>query len=231
MTIRYLVVLAAVALSACVSVPNQPYNKAANAHVKRIGVLSVPEPGDYEVAILHHPGEGFGLIGGLIALGDMSSKSHAFKGQEAVHRMELGKELTVALNEAFQGSAFEIVAVDAGTAPRTGFMKDYPGAECDAFLDVAIALAGYRAQYASTPYLPTLFAPVRLVDAHTKTVLYTTKVFMTDGNIPKGGTQLPPDTNFSFDNFDALKGDPDKAVKGLKQAAQRVAKQIATDLK
>src|SRR5829696_3599749 len=75
MTIRYLVLVAAIAFSGCASVPNQPYNKAANAHVKRIGVLLVSNPGDYEVSILHHPGSGFGLVGGLIALGDMNSKS------------------------------------------------------------------------------------------------------------------------------------------------------------
>jgi hypothetical protein len=231
MTIRHLVILAAMALSACVSVPNQPYNKAANTHVKTIGVVAVPNPGEYEVGILHHPGEGFGLIGALVAAGDASSKTKTFSGDEVVHLLELGKEMTAALNEAFEGSAFQLVAVDAGNAARTGFVKDYPGAECDAFLDVAIALAGYRAQYASTPYLPMLFAPVRLVDARSKTVLYTTEVFMTDGPIPRGGTQLAPDTSYSFDNFDALKHDPNKAVKGLKEAARRIAKQIASDLK
>ena len=231
MSIRHLVVLAAMALSACVSVPNQPYNKAANTHVKKIAVVAVPNPGEYEVGILHHPGEGFGLIGGLIAAGDASSKTKTFSGQEVVHLLELGKEMTAALTEAFDGSGFQLEVVDAGSTPRTAFMKDYPGAECDAFLDVAIALVGYRAQYASTPYLPMLFAPVRLVDARSKTVLYTTEVFMTDGPIPKGGTQLAPDTTYAFNDFDALKGNPNKAVKGLKEAARRIAKQVASDLK
>ena len=231
MTARHLVALAAIALSACVSVPNQPYNKAANVHVKKIGVVTVPNPAEYQVGMLHHPGEGFGLIGGLIAAGDASSKTKIFSGQEVVHRVELGKEMTAALTEAFDGSPFQVVLVDAGAAPRTEFVKDYPGAECDAFLDVAIAQVGYRAQYASTPYLPLLFAPVRLVDARSKTVLYTTEVFMTDGPIPKGGIQLVPDTTYAFNDFDALKRDPDKAVMGLKDATRRIAKQIASDLK
>jgi hypothetical protein len=54
---------------------------------------------------------------------------------------------------------------------------------------------------------------------------------MTDGPIPKGGTQLAPDATYAFNDFDALKRDPDKAVKGLKDAARRIAKQIASDLK
>jgi len=82
----------------------------------------------------------------------------------------------------------------------------------------------------STPR-PLLFAPVRLVDARSKTVLYTTEVFMTDGPIPKGGIQLVPDTTYAFNDFDALKRDPDKAVMGLKDATRRIAKQIASDLK
>jgi hypothetical protein len=231
MTIRHLVILAATALSACVSVPNQPYNKAANAHIKKIAVVAVPNPGEYEVSILHHPGEGFGLIGGLIAASDASSKTKTFSGQEVVHLLALGNEMTAALTEAFAASNIQTVVVDAGNAPRTGFVKDYPSAECDAFLDVAITVAGYRAQYASTPYLPMLFAPVRLVDARNKTVLYTTEVFMTDGPIPKGGTQLPPDTGYAFTDFAALTGDPEKAAKGLKEAARRIAGQIASDLR
>ena len=155
MTVRHLAALAAIALSACVSVPNQPYNKAANAHVKKIGVVAVPNPAEYQVGMLHHPGEGFGLIGGLIAAGDASSKTKTFSSQEVVHRIELGKEMTTALTEAFDGSPFQVVLVDAGAGPRTEFVKDYPGAECDAFLDVAIAQVGYRAQYASTPAVRT----------------------------------------------------------------------------
>jgi len=126
MTVRHLAALAAIALSACVSVPNQPYNKAANVHVKKIGVVTVPNPAEYQVGMLHHPGEGFGLIGGLIAAGDASSKTKTFSGQEVVHRVELGKEMTAALTEAFDGSPFQVVLVDAGAAPRTEFVNDYP---------------------------------------------------------------------------------------------------------
>ena len=231
MMIRYLAVLLVLTVSGCATVPNQPYNRAANDRIKKIAVVSVPNPPDYEVGILFHPGAGFGLIGGLIAAADTSSKSKAFGDQELVHQLALGKELTTALNEAFAANGMDLIAVDGANAPRTQFMKDYPAAECDAYLDVAIAHAGYRAQYASTPYLPMLFAPVRLVDARTKTVLYTTEVFITDGKIPKGGTQISPDTTYSFADFESLRGDPDKAVKGLKEAARKIAIQIATDLK
>ncbi|MEO8628464.1 MAG: hypothetical protein ABI612_10235 [Betaproteobacteria bacterium] len=231
MTIRYLAILLILAASGCATVPNQPYNKMANERIRTIAVVTVPDPAQYEVGMLMHPTMGFGLVGGLIAAADTSSKTKTFSDQDLVHHLALGNEMTIALNEAFAQNGMEVIAVDGGKGPRTEFLKDYPVAKCDAYLDVAIALAGYRAQYASTPYLPTLFAPVRLVDARTKTVLYTTEVFITDGKIPKGGEQISPNASYSFVDFKSLTSDPDKAVKGLKEATRKIAAQIAADLK
>jgi len=56
-------------------------------------------------------------------------------------------------------------------------------------------------------------------------------VFMTDGQVPKGGEQLYPDTAYGFQDFSALKADPDRAAEGLKRATLAVAQQVGKDLK
>jgi hypothetical protein len=227
---RKMLLLVCLALAACVSVPHQAYNKSANTQVRKIGLVAVANPSEYSVNLVNHPGLSFGLVGGIVAAADVSSKSKTFTQQQVDKYLALGPELTAALREELSGAGFQVVDVQGPADPRTEFLKDYPAAECDAFLDATIRVAGYWAQYPSTPYLPTIFAPVRVVDARSQKVLYTTQVFNTDGIVPKGGTQIQPDTAYSFPDFEALKADPTKAADGMKKAARTVARQIASDL-
>ena len=232
MSLRYLAFGFAILIAGCVSVPNQAYNKGAGGTIKKIGVVKVSDPAEYSVMLVHHPGLGFGLVGGLVAVADVSSKSKTFTQQQVDKYVRLGPDLTDALTNALSSEGgFEVVVVDGGTQPRSEFLKDYPAADCDAYLDARIQTAGYWAQFVSTPYLPTLFVPVRLVDAHSKTVLYTATVFVTDGEVPKGGEQIYPETAYSFQDFGALKADPDGASEGLRRATQIAAEQIAKDMK
>ena len=231
MIARLAALLLCAGLCGCVTVPHQDYNKSANARVKKIGVVTVPNPEEYSVAIVHHPGYNFGLVGGLVAAADQGSKTKTFTQQQVGKYIALGPELSGALNEALRGSGFEVLQVETGSASRSGFLKDYPPAECDAYLDVTIMTAGYWAEYPSTPYLPSMHVPVRLVDAHTKKVLYTAHIYNTDGIVPGGAIQLPPDPAFAFADFEALKASPDRAAQGMKEAARKVAGQIVSDIK
>jgi hypothetical protein len=165
--------------------------------------VAVANPSEYSVNLVNHPGLSFGLVGGIVAAADVSSKSKTFTQQQVDKYLALGPELTAALREELSGAGFQVVDVQGPADPRTEFLKDYPAAECDAFLDATIRVAGYWAQYPSTPYLPTIFAPVRVVDARSQKVLYTTQVFNTDGIVPKGGTQIQPDTAYSFADFES----------------------------
>lgn len=230
MSLRYLLIVCAVLSSGC-AVTNQSYNKAAHGEIKKIGLVKVGNPADYSVVLVHHPGASFGLIGGLIAAGDIDTKSKTFTQQQVDKYVRLGPDLTEALSQALVDDGFEVILVDAGDKPRTEFLKTYPPADCDAYLDATIQTAGYWAQFVSTPYLPTMFVPARLVDARNKTVLYTATVYVTDGGVPKGAEQIYPNAAYGFQDFSALKADPDRAAEGLKGATQTVAKQIAKDLK
>lgn len=216
----------------CTTVAHQPYNQAANTQLKRIGLVAVSNPAQYSVNVVFQPGASLGVIGVLLMAGDLGNKSKAFTQQQVDKYLRLGPELTAALAEELAAAgSFQVVAVDGGTAARTGFLKQYPPVECDAYLDVVIRRAGYWAQYSSSPLLPTMFVPVRLVDARAKTVLFSKEVFLTDGHVPDGATQVYPDANFAFESFAALKADPERAGEGLKQAARMVARQIVSDLK
>jgi len=224
------VVLVAV-LTGCMTVPHQDYNKSANAQVKKIGVVTVPNPEEYSVAIVHHPGYNFGLVGSLVAAADTSDKTKTFTQQQVGKYIALGPELAGALQQALRGSGFEVIEVPTSPAARSDFLKDYPPAQCDAYLDATVMTAGYWAEYPSTPYLPSMHVPVRLVDAHTKKVLYVAHIFNSDGPLPDGAVQMTPDPAYSFADFNALKAAPDRAAQGMKEAAQQVAGRIVSDIK
>ena len=234
MQFRLIAVCAVMLLTGCASVPRQPFNKEANPHVRKIALVSISSPEEYSVSIVNHPGASFGLIGGIAAVADMSSKSSEFTRLQGEKRQQIGPELGDAIAQALsQDGTFEIVRVDSGArqTPRIAYLENYPQAECDAYLDVVIQQAGYVAQYATAPYVPTLSVPVRLVDAKSKTVLYTTTFFMTDGNIPAGGKQLAPDSSYGFADFDALKAAAGRSGEGLRNGVNTVAKQLAADLR
>lgn len=231
MSLRCLVMVCMLVCAGCVSVPNQSYNKAAHAEIKKIGLIKISNPTQYDVALVHHPGASFGLIGALVAAGDIDTKSKTFTQQQVDRYIRLGPDLTEELSQALVENGYEVILVDVGDKARTEFLKDYPAADCDAYLDATIKTAGYWAQFVSTPYLPTLFVPARLVDARNKTILYTATVFVTDGDVPKGGEQIYPNTSYGFQDFSALKADPNRAAEGLKSTTQVVAKQIAKDMK
>jgi len=234
MKLRLIAVCAVMALTGCASVPRQPFNKEANTHVRKIAIVSVNSPEEYSVAMVNHPGNSFGLIGALVAAADVNSMSTEFTRLQGETRNQIGPDLENAITKALsEEGTFEVVQVAPGSMgkPRTAFLNDYPPAECDAYLDVVIQQAGYLAQFASTPYLPTLSVPVRLVDAKSKTVLYTTTFFMTDGDVPSGGKQLVPDSRYGFKNFDELKAALGRSDEGLKKGVSKLAQHVAADLK
>jgi len=148
-------------------------------------------------------------------------------------KLDLAGYLTDALEaQLAQAGSFEVRMAPLERGVDPDFVKSYPDADVDAYLDVVIKRAGYSAQYSSTPYVPTIYAPVRLVEARTGRVLYTTAIAITESSfVPKGSTQLEPDGHYAFSNFEALSSDRARAQEGLKVAAQQIAHQIATDLR
>jgi hypothetical protein len=229
--LRLVALCAGLMLTGCVSVPHKPFDKAANTHVRKIALMPINIPQELTVTIVNHPGNNFGLIGALVAAGDTAGMTQTFTQQQKTLELKLESEITKALSEMLTvNGSFEFIPPGSSQRMRTEFLMKYPEVQCDAYLDVVIQHAGYSAQGPTTPYVPSISVPVRLVDAKTKQVLYTATIFMTDGKVPEGGEQILPNREYYFSDFDDLKGEPQRANEGLKKAAQKAAIQIVTDL-
>jgi len=231
---RFLILLTVlVMLVGCANVPRQDFNKAANNHLKKIAVITGEQPKEYQVDIIHHPGLSFGLVGGLVAAADMASKSSTFS--------EAAKPETVGLNSALKDSLqqigatnnFELVFLDAPIAENNGFIQDYTvlKSDADAFLDVRFSMAGYRAQYPTSPYVPTLMAKAQMVDAKSNDIIYQATLHYGEPWMKIDGlVHVNADLMSNYYNFEALTNAADHATKALEKGAYALGDRISKDL-
>jgi hypothetical protein len=117
---------------------------------------------------------------------------------------------------------------------KAGFLKAYPkggDAAADAHLDI-VMYYGYIASGMSTPYRPFVSVNAKLVRASDNALLMQKSIFYNPLNAaPENTVTIAPDPAYEFADFDALKGDPEKAAKGLDTAIAQVAGAMGTLLK
>jgi hypothetical protein len=226
------VVLFSIGLAGCVTVENQPFNKEAHAGIKTIVILPAPAVADYSINILHHPGMSFGLIGGLVAAAELGSKGSQFTSSMQEQKFDAAKTLTEAVKSEMEQRGYNVIVLNELSRPDGKLLSDYASipVKGDAYLDFVVGVVGYSANSHSTPYYPTLSAPVRLVDAKDQAIVYNSLIVYGPYGGPKGATRLTPDGSFAMGNFTELQASPSRSVEGIRSAIQAIAKQIASDL-
>ena len=224
-----------VVLSGCVSLDRQAFNRSANPHIKTVSIPKPVNPETYSVNILHHPGASFGLIGGLIAAAELSTKSSGVTDAIKTVGFDPGQALSEAIKAALEKqNQFAVTLVPGPTRKEGAFIEDYNTVEGagDAVLDTAISYIGYWASSHSAPYYPTLSVATRLVDMRTKAILYNAMfVYGPVPIVPTGVTKMIPGPEFMKPDYDALLANKEELVGGLKYAIGKVAESVALDLK
>jgi hypothetical protein len=215
-------------------VPQQPYDPAVRAQVKSIGILTPALADELAVRMMVHPGASFGLIGAAIAEADMSSKSDDFT--EAVrskgfqHRAHFVSNLAAAL----QGAGYQVREIgNPRASDEFKFFEQYPASDgsVDTYLDIYSGLIGYTAAGAATPYRPTMYMAVRLVDAKEHKTLYQDVIVYNAFGNPKDAITISPTTEFDFKAFDDLMAGQDRAIDGLKIALKTTGDEIGRQLR
>ncbi|WP_313460248.1 hypothetical protein [Stenotrophomonas sp.] len=235
-----LVMLAA--LPGCVSLPKQQaYNREAVPAIKTIAVLPAQsfEP---NVFMMHHPGTNFGLLGGLIAAGDMASKRGKLQAAFAAASFDPGVYFKDSLTQRMQERGYTLVwpesLIEAKSAKAArgvnGLRKSYaPAHPADAQLDINLNFVGYAAAGAgdSSPYRPTFAVSARLVSADGKQNYFTDYVVYNNVfNQPQSITLEPERRRFAYADFDLLEAAGPQTVEGMKiaidQANDALVKQL-----
>lgn len=240
--LRGLLLSAAIAIlaTACASMPQQQaYNREAHANIKTIVVLAT-SPTQVQVAMLNNPAASFGLIGGLIAAADHSSKQGRLDSVTARNAFEplpyFRERLTQYMAERGYTLVWPSPPVQAAKVDRgsLGLRKAYGpvGQAADAQLDINLPFVGYAAAGAgaNSPYRPTVQASVRLVATDGKQNLYTdyfayNNVF----NLAKA-VVVDADPAYAYPKFDDLEAAGPNAIEGLRKALDATARQIASQM-
>ena len=226
------------ALTGCVSMPKQQaYNREVHSSLKTIAVLETHETKP-SIWIMNHPGMSFGLIGGLIAAGDMATKQKKlnenfdaagfqplpyFRERLTAHMTERGYTLV------WPNTQVESAKISRGTF---GLRKAYTAAQADAQMDINFGFLGYAAAGATdnSPYRPTATMVVRLVSADGKENFYTDYFAYNNVFNLNQAVAINADRDYMYPDFDDLAAAGPRSVEGMKLAIDAIATEIARQL-
>lgn len=225
--------IVAVVMSACQSMPQVPYDRATAGNIKTIHVVTLAMPERPGVVLASTVGQSFGLIGALIDAGMQSSRESDFEEVAKAQNFDGKATLLRHLDASLAAGGYAIARGDI-VRKKQDFLEAYSqpaGAPADAHLDIVVHY-GYYAAGISTPYRPFVSLTSKLVRASDKALLMQRSVFYNPlGVAPEQTVTIAPDPAYEFADFDALKGNPEKAVKGLDVALEQVAGAMGTLLK
>jgi hypothetical protein len=227
--------LLAALLGACSAPQHRPYDPVQRERVQRLALLTPSLPEAYDVRIVVHPGESLGLVGMLVAEGDMLIKSDDFNTRlrQQGHRncsTSFSQHLQAGLTE----SGYELVPWRVWRSPgSSGFLDRYPQSDgsVDAYLDLYSERVGYTAAGLGTPYRPTVYLNVRLVRASDHRVLYQDRIAYNAFGDGDGAITLSAGRDYEFRGIDHLLADPDHAFEGLQVAMRATGEALALQLR
>lgn len=224
----------ALLLGGCAAPSHRAYNPVERNRVQRIGLLTPTVPDEVAVRMAVHPGQSLGLLGLLVAQGDMSDKTSDFTRALYRRGFRNGAGFEQQLTAGLAQAGYEVRTIAAPRAEaQPSFRSRYPDADgsVDAYLDIYSDLIGYVATSASTPYRPTVNLNVRLVRARDHKVLYQDRIAYNAFGDGDGAITLPAARGYEFSHYDDLTAQPDRAVEGLQVAIRATGETLARQLR
>lgn len=227
-----LVALFTVVITGCAGLPQQQaYNHQANSHIKRIAVVKPYEPEEVQVYYFNHPGLQGGLVGAIIAETEFSNKTTEYNAVFAQNEFNPVDYLVGRLEEELKDGDFEVVTIDSNVKEPGVFMTKYPDQDVDAYLDSYFHNYGYFAGSPEAAYKPTIGLQVRLVDKKTESLLYANQLITGESFAARENSRYIGHTEiFSFPYFEDLLGSPNLSFEGIKDALDRIAENLASEL-
>lgn len=229
-----LLVVVGLLASGCAGPLHRPYDPAIRHHIHSIGLLTPAVPEDVAVRMEVHPGESFGVVGMLVAAGDMNGKSGEFMRATRSKGFVCSRTFQQQLDAGLREAGYQVRPIAVTRAhDEYEFLDRYPPADgsVDAYLDIYSDLIGYTAAGGSTPYRPTVHLNVRLVRASDHKLLYQDRIAYNAFGDGDGAITLSPADGYEFAGFRQLLSDPVKALDGLRLAMRATGRALASQLR
>lgn len=221
-------------LGACAAPKYRPYDPAARTKIQTIGLLTPAVSDTVAVRMEVHPGQSFGVVGMLIAEGDMEGKTGQFTRAVKGKGFVCSKTFLAQLGAGLRDGGYDVKPVEV-TRPyhEYEFLEQYPKADgsVDAYLDLYTDMVGYIAAGGGTPYRPTVYLHVRLVRATDHKVLYQDRITYNPFGDGDGAITLTAAKGYEYWDFDDLVADPARALEGLQIAMRATGDELARQLR
>ncbi|MGQ0697034.1 MAG: hypothetical protein ACT4PZ_02205 [Panacagrimonas sp.] len=228
------VLLMVATLGACASPHHRPYDPVARNNIQTIGLLTPALPDRLSVRLAVHPGQSLGVVGALVAEGEMSGKSIDFTRATQAHGLKCSTTYAHLLTTGLESAGYNVVPWQVWRSrDEYDFLGKYPKSNgtVDAYLDLYSSLVGYTATGVDTPYRPTIRLHVRLVRARDHKVLYQDEIAYNAFGDGGGAVTLSPSREFEFNAFEHLMAAPDKAIEGLQTAMRATGDELVRQLR
>lgn len=219
-------------LSGCATVSRQAYNKSATLQIKKIVIAEVSDDENIGALIVAHPGNGFGLIGGLIVAADLNAKSTRITSAIDPHKTQLRHrfvtELSSNLNQ--MGYETEIVPLGKGMDEKKVFAALKEKTRCDAMI-VADVRGQYIAAAPTTPYSPYVSVKIKAESSNDEKVLYEDTITWGYAFGNSEAVHLPGGDSYRYDSIGAIESSSSQAREALWSGVNAIVAQVSDDLK
>lgn len=222
-------------MSGCVSTPYQPLEAASQQKIKTIGLVSVPNPEEYQVTNFSSPGLLFGAIGGAFAGAAAQTRSSALDSMLRGAGFDYSKRMEKALTTDLEKSGYKVVLIPLPRSSDKQFAEDFSTVgsyQVDALLDTSIILGvGYfDVNFSDSALRPAVNVRTQLISWPEKQTIFSETILFGYRNPLISGTQIPAPSSYRSENFDAILNNRDRTIQGLDYGIASVAAHIAKRL-
>lgn len=212
--------------------PNVAFNAGLNKDIKKIDIVAPKNLENLTIYYHNHPGMNFGIIGGIAAVAEFSSKESSYNKLIVKEDFNASSYFLAKVESELKKYGYEVNILQTKTERDNEFVKEYPKSECDAYLDSIIGSVGYFAGSPTSAYKATVKVAVRLVKAKDKSIIYDKHVAVGENfALSEDVDYLDADKDYFYESFSDLETNAIKSLEGIKKALDKIATHIALSLK
>jgi hypothetical protein len=229
-----ILVLSGLMLGGCITAPSVNADRGATGQMRKIALLSIPEPSEIPVANIGGAAAAFGLVGGLVQADINLGQAKDFAAYLKAKNLDVARHFEEELTLALRTAGYDVIVV-SGQRPKVaadGKSDDYSGVhvDADAILSIWSRSFGYISPPNTTHYEPSGVVMVRLLDSKSKADLYF-KTFVVGWKLPiKQSIYLETDPKFRYHSIDQFKATQDEAIQGIFEAERLISQHVKEDL-
>ncbi|CUV65038.1 exported hypothetical protein [Sulfurovum sp. enrichment culture clone C5] len=229
--ILLIMAISTILFSGCGEFSNVSFNAEMNKNINKIAVIPPLKETKINIFYFNHPGMNFGLIGSVVALAEFDSKEKSYNKLIESEKFDANSYFIEKLKGYLENDKYSINLLPVENKEKFKFLKTYPEADADAYLDLLCSV-GYIAGSPTSTYKPTVKLKVRLVKKIDKTIIYDKMIAIGENyGLDQNVEYIGCEDNSCYSDFSKLKENPKQSIDGLKISLDKIAYHVANSLK